>query len=53
MKLTEIIEKHELDITIPQIKAYFLGVNCAQKPMPFAKALEELLDESVELQDEF
>lgn len=52
MKLTEIIEKHELDITIPQIKAFFLGVNSAEKPLPFPKALDELLDESVELKGE-
>lgn len=52
MKLTEILTKHELDITIPQIKAFFLGVNSADKPLPFPKALDELLDESVHLKDE-
>lgn len=52
MKLTEILTKHELDITVPQIKAFFLGVNSADKPLPFSKSLDELLDESIHLKDE-
>jgi hypothetical protein len=45
MKLQELIDASELDMEIDQIKAFFLGVLCAEKPMNFAKTLEELLSE--------
>lgn len=48
MKLQELIDQTELDMTEAQIKAFFLGVLCAEKPLPFAKALEELLVETPE-----
>ncbi len=48
MELREKIESTDLDMTEAQIKAFFLGVLCAEKPLPYAKALEELLVETPE-----
>lgn len=48
MKLQEHIDSTDLDMTEIQVKAFFLGVLCAEKPMPFAKALEEILSETPE-----
>ncbi len=48
MKLQELIDQTELDMTETQIKAFFLGVLCAVKPLPFPKALDELLVEAPE-----
>lgn len=45
MELREKIESTDLDMTEAQVKAFFLGILCAEKPMPFAKGLEELLAE--------
>lgn len=46
MKLQELIDKTDLDMTDIQVKAFFLGVLCAEKPMPFPKAVEELVSEN-------
>ncbi|WP_408098784.1 UPF0149 family protein [Peredibacter sp. HCB2-198] len=48
MKLQELINQTDLNMTAEQVKAFFLGVLCAEKPMPFNKALEELLAEAPE-----
>ena len=48
MKLQELIDQTDLDMTAEQVKAFFLGVLCAEKPMPFNKVLEELFDEAPE-----
>jgi hypothetical protein len=48
MKLQELISNSELDMTLPQVKAFFLGAMSAQKPMTFPKALEELLSPAPE-----
>ena len=45
MKLQELINGTELDMTVSHIKAFFLGAMSAEKPMPFHKALEEMLSE--------
>jgi hypothetical protein len=50
MKLQELIGQTELDMTIPQIKAFFLGFMTAEKPLPFPKAMEELLSQTPEAQ---
>jgi hypothetical protein len=52
MKLQDHIDSTELDMTEMQVKAFFLGILCAEKPMPFAKAFEELLTEAPEGRDE-
>ncbi len=46
MKLQEHIDSTDLDMTEMQVKAFFLGVLCAEKPLPFPRALEEILSES-------
>lgn len=48
MKLQELIDQTELDMTVAQVKAFFLGVLCAEKSMPFPKAVDELLSEASE-----
>lgn len=48
MKLQELIDQTELDMTVAQVKAFFLGILCAEKPMPFPKAVDELLTEAPE-----
>lgn len=48
MKLQELIGQTDLDMNISHIKAFFLGVMSAEKPMPFNKAVEELLMEAPE-----
>jgi len=51
MKLQELIEQTDFDMTEAQIKAFFLGVICAEKPLPFSKALEELLVEAANVKE--
>lgn len=46
MKIQELIDSTDLDMTEAQVKAFFLGVLCAEKPLPYPKALEELLSEA-------
>lgn len=48
MKLQELIDQTDLDMTSEQIKAFFLGVLCAERPMPLSKALDELFEEEPE-----
>ncbi len=45
MKLQQLLNETDFEMTLPQVKAFFLGVLCADKPMPFPKAIEELLAE--------
>lgn len=52
MKLQELIDQTELDMTEAQVKAFFLGALCAEKPMPFPKALDEILSETPEAKKE-
>lgn len=52
MKLQELIAQTDLDMTEAQVKAFFLGVLCAEKPMPFPKALDEILSETPEAKKE-
>lgn len=49
MKLQELITQSELDMSVAHIKAFFLGVLSAQKPLSFNKAVEEMLSETPEL----
>jgi regulator of sirC expression with transglutaminase-like and TPR domain len=46
MNFQELIDQTDLDMTEAQVKAFFLGVLCAEKPMPFNKAMDELLVET-------
>jgi len=48
MKLQELIGQTNLDMTLAHIKAFFLGVMSAEKPLPFAKAVEEMMAETPE-----
>ncbi len=48
MKLQELIDQTDLDMGPKQVEAFFLGVLSAQKPLPFPKALEELLSAAPE-----
>ena len=52
MKLQELIDSTDLDMTEAQVKAFFLGVLCAEKPLPYPKALEELLAETPDAKKE-
>jgi len=52
MKLQDQINKTELDMTEVQVNAFFLGILCAEKPMPFAKALDEILSQTPEAKAE-
>ena len=51
MKLQELIDSTELEMTPEQIKAFFLGTLCAEKPLTFPRALDELLAETPESKD--
>lgn len=54
MKLQELITKHDLGLTYPQVKAFFLGILSADRPMSFDKAYDELLEgEAQDLKPEF
>lgn len=46
MKLQALIDNTDLEMTEMQVKAFFLGVLCAEKPLPVAKAITELLSEA-------
>jgi len=46
MKLQELIDKSPLDMSLPQIKAFLLGVLTAEKPMTFHHAVDEMLAEN-------
>ncbi len=45
MKLQDHIDSTALGMTEIQVKAFFLGALCAEKPMPFHLALNEVLAE--------
>ncbi|HXH29481.1 MAG TPA: hypothetical protein VNJ01_01590 [Bacteriovoracaceae bacterium] len=51
MKLQELIDKSDLDMTIDQVKSFFLGIFCADKPLSFNQAFEELLIEIEDLDE--
>lgn len=46
MNFQEKLDQTNLDMTFPQVKAFFLGAMLADKPMSFAKALDEMLSEA-------
>lgn len=48
MKIQDHINSTDLDMTEIQVKAFFLGVLCAENPLSYPKALEELLSETPE-----
>lgn len=48
MKIQDHINSTDLDMTEIQVRAFFLGVLCAEKPLPYHKALTELLSETPE-----
>lgn len=48
MKLQELIGHANLDMSIAHIKAFFLGVLSAERPLPFVKAVEEMMAETPE-----
>jgi hypothetical protein len=48
MKLQELIGQTDLDMNLAHIKAFFLGVMSADRPLPFHKAMQELLAETPE-----
>ncbi len=50
MKLQELTDKYDLNVDL--IKAFFLGILNAKKPMSFKAALEELLEQEPEAQKE-
>ncbi len=50
MNLQELIGQTDLDLNEGQVRAFFLGALTADKPLPFNKALEELLSEAPEAQ---
>jgi len=52
MKLQELINEADLVMTLPQIKAYFLGALHAEKPLPFSTAIMEVLEEKNEVLEE-
>lgn len=52
MKLQALIDNTDLDMTEMQVKAFFLGVLCAEKPLPVGKAIDELLSEAPEAKKE-
>lgn len=45
MKLQDHIDSTNFDMNEIQVKAFFLGVLCAEKPLPFKAALDEILTE--------
>lgn len=50
MNIQELINSTDLDMTEEQIKAFFIGVLCADRPLPCPKAIVELLSETPEAQ---
>jgi hypothetical protein len=47
MKLQELINNSELDLSISQLKAFFLGTLSADRPMNFDKAITELVEDEM------
>ncbi|HXH74020.1 MAG TPA: hypothetical protein VNJ08_03595 [Bacteriovoracaceae bacterium] len=52
MELQQLLNNSDLHMTLPQVKAFFLGILSAEKPMPYNKAVEELLAEVTEGKEE-
>jgi hypothetical protein len=52
MELQDLLNDSDLDMTLPQVRAFFLGVLSADKPLPYAKAADELLSEVTEMKAE-
>lgn len=48
MKLQELIGQNHVDMSVAHIKAFFLGVLSAERPLPFVKAVEEMMSETPE-----
>ena len=48
MKIQLLIDSTNLDMTEAQVRAFFLGILCAEKPLPFPNALNEILSETPE-----
>jgi hypothetical protein len=46
MQIQELIDSTDLDMTKDQVNAFFMGILCSEKPMPFSKALDEILSET-------
>lgn len=40
MKLQQLLNETDFEMTLPQVKAFFLGILCADKPMPFLRPLK-------------
>ncbi len=51
MSLQELIKSTELDMSSEQVKAFFLGTLCAEKPLNFSKAVDELVSTTPEAKD--
>lgn len=51
MKLQELLNDHDIDLSADQARAFFLGVLSAEQPMPVSKAIDELLVDSPEAKD--
>jgi uncharacterized protein YgfB (UPF0149 family) len=52
MELQDLLNNSDLGMTLPQIKAFFLGALSAEKPLPYHKAVGELLAEVSEGKEE-
>lgn len=48
MKLQDHIDSTQVDTTEMQVKAFMMGVLCAERPMPLSKVIEEILSETPE-----
>lgn len=46
--IQQMIDSTKLDMNIAQVKAFFLGVLSAERPLSFSKALDEILDQTPE-----
>ncbi len=48
MNIQELLNNSDIDLTLPQIKAFFLGCQLGKKPLSFTKSFEELTNKSLE-----
>lgn len=48
MKLQELLDSTDLDVSESQVKAYFLGGLCAEKPASMNKAIDDLISDDPE-----
>ena len=51
MSIQDKIDSTSLDMTEIQVRAFFLGILCAETPLLFAKALNEVLSSTPEAKD--